>query len=88
MFSKQIFLALDQEPEMADMGAVFVRWSTPGILFYAWSTAYQRFCTNQREVTYTMWSNIGATAVHVGLAYWFTYGLDMGMLGLGLATSI
>jgi Na+-driven multidrug efflux pump len=88
LFSKQIFLAIGQDEEIADKAAIFVITMIPGIVFYAWSTAYQRFCTNQREVKYPMWSNIGATVVHLGLCYFFVDYLGMDLAGVGIASSI
>jgi Na+-driven multidrug efflux pump len=53
-----------------------------------WAANYSKFCTCQREVKIPMFSNIGATLVHFGLAFYLVEYMKWDIYGVSIASCI
>lgn len=76
------------EPHIVSQAAIYVKVIIPGVLFYSWQSCLGRFLSGQGITVVSMYSNGIATFFHIAVAIALTSWLDLGMLGVSIATSL
>ena len=87
LFSQKIFLAIGQDPEVSRLAHIQVLAGLPAMLCYGLFDLYKRWLSDMLNNKVPMISMIVASVLHVPLCVLFIYRLDMGVVGLAVATS-
>ena len=88
IFGEKVLLALGQDPDVAEKTQVLLWYQMPAIFFYGHYDLYMRWLACMRITTVPLVAMIVATLLHLSLCFVFVNFLDLGINGLGLATSI
>ncbi|KAJ3573738.1 hypothetical protein NP233_g2237 [Leucocoprinus birnbaumii] len=89
--AEPIFLALRQEPEVAHLASVYLRWSTLGLPAFAFNNISRRYFQSQNLFSAPAHIIIGVSPINILLNYLLVWGpepIRLGYIGAPLATSI
>ncbi|CDW89421.1 na+-driven multidrug efflux pump [Stylonychia lemnae] len=88
MFSKELYLLLGQDADMASEAATFLQITLPGFFCFGQYLCYQRFLAAQREVRFAMYINLVCFFLHIPLCYYLAISSDLQLVGVAIATSL
>ncbi|KAL1941520.1 hypothetical protein VTO73DRAFT_6959 [Trametes versicolor] len=89
--SESILLFLKQEPEVARLAAVYLRWSAIGLPAYAFNSVSRRYFQSQGLFTVPTRIILGVAPINAVLNYILVWGPDpvrLGFIGAPIATAI
>lgn len=87
-FSEQVLILLHQEPEIAKMAGLYLKYLIPGLFAYGFLQCLLRFLQTQSVVIPLVICSLVPFIIHVGLAYLLTYHTTLGFKGAALAAAI
>ncbi|RWR86285.1 Multi antimicrobial extrusion protein [Cinnamomum micranthum f. kanehirae] len=87
-FSEQVLILLHQEPEIAKMAGLYLKYLIPGLFAYGFLQCLLRFLQTQSVVIPLVICSLVPFVIHVGLAYLLTYHTTLGFKGAALAAAI
>ncbi|KAL0928092.1 hypothetical protein M5K25_002332 [Dendrobium thyrsiflorum] len=87
-FSEEVLIWLHQEPNVAKMAAIYVRYLIPGIFAYGFIQCTLRFLQTQSVVVPLVICSAVPLAVHVGLTHFLVHVIGLGFKGASLSASI
>ncbi|PKU75909.1 protein DETOXIFICATION 19 [Dendrobium catenatum] len=87
-FSEEVLIWLHQEPNVAKMAAIYVRYLIPGIFAYGFIQCILRFLQTQSVVVPLVICSAVPLAVHVGLTHLLVHVIGLGFKGASLSASI
>ena len=87
-FGENILLALGQDPEVAKLTQIQLYYQMPAMFFYGHYDLYKRWLACMRITFVPMVAMFVGTFLHIPLCFLLMDYFDMGIKGLGLASSI
>ncbi|XP_078181316.1 protein DETOXIFICATION 18-like [Carex rostrata] len=87
-FSEEILLLLQQQPEVAHMAGVYLKWLIPGLFAYGGIQCILRFLQTQTVVMPLVVCSLVALLAHVLITYLLVHVFGLGFVGTGIAGSI
>jgi len=87
-FIDKLFFAMGVEPAIAEQAALYIRLTSPGLIFLGWSMDYIMYGQHQGKPIINLISFGGASVIHFFLAYYLAITLNWKMWGLGVASCI
>mmetsp|Transcript_2011 Transcript_2011/g.3558 ORF Transcript_2011/g.3558 Transcript_2011/m.3558 type:complete len:323 (-) Transcript_2011:489-1457(-) len=87
-FIHHLFVWMGQPKDIAEQAAIYVQYTSPGLIFLGWSIDYIFFCQLQGKPIVNIISFGGASIIHFFLAYKLAITYDMKMRGLGIASFV
>ncbi|MCL7021812.1 hypothetical protein MKW94_012491 [Papaver nudicaule] len=87
-FSAHILILLQQEPEVAEMSATYIKWLIPGLFAYAFLQNTLRFLQTQSVILPLVICSVGPLILHVGITYTLVYWIGLGIRGAALSAAI
>lgn len=87
-FVEYLFLAMNQSKNIAREAALYIRVISPSVIVYDWSMCYGAYASLQGRPHFGLYSTIGASIIHMGIAYYFTKVLEWKMFGIALSSGI
>eukprot|EP00347_Sterkiella_histriomuscorum_P003491 403364095 len=88
LFSEYIYLLIGQEPRIAREASHFSFLVIPGLFFFGIYHTYSKYLAGQREVRFSMFTNMIAFFLHIPTIYFIVEYLGFGLHGVAIATSI
>jgi len=88
MSSEPIFLLLRQDPDVAELAGVYVRWSWIGLLPYFYYIVITRFLQAQNELMPVIFSSVVGIGVALIANPILIYWLDLGFVGAPLSKAL
>lgn len=88
IFATPILKLLGQEDDIADLAGEFTLQIIPQLFSLAINFPAQKFLQAQRKLKVMTWISVVALLIHVGLLFFFIFGLDWGTLGAAVAYNI
>ncbi|KAJ3573733.1 hypothetical protein NP233_g2238 [Leucocoprinus birnbaumii] len=89
--AEPLFLALKQDPEVAHLASVYLRWSSLGLPAFAFNNISRRYFQSQNLFSVPTHIIIAVSPINLLLNYLFVWGpapVRLGFIGAPLATSI
>ncbi|XP_020250847.1 protein DETOXIFICATION 18-like [Asparagus officinalis] len=87
-FSEPVLLLLHQDPSVAKMATIYLRFLIPGLFAHAYIQCLVRFLQTQSLVVPLVICSLLPLVFDVGLTYLFVHTLGLGFIGSPLASSI
>jgi len=87
-FIDKFFLACGVDTAIAEQAALYVRLTSPGLIFLGWSVDLMMYGQHQGKPVVNLISIGGASILHFFIAYYFAITLEWKMWGLGVASCI
>ncbi|CAH9116505.1 unnamed protein product [Cuscuta epithymum] len=87
-FSDHILILLKQEPEIAKLAGLYLKFLIPGLFAYGFLQNLLRFMQTQRVILPLVLSSIVPLSIQVGLTYVLVWSTSLGFAGAPLAASI
>ncbi|XP_077244359.1 protein DETOXIFICATION 18-like [Tasmannia lanceolata] len=87
-YSESILILLHQDPEIAKMAGLFLRYLIPGIFAYGFLQCILRFLQTQNIVIPLVIFSLIPLVVHVGITYLLVHHTSLGFKGAALAAAI
>lgn len=87
-FSEPILILLHQDPDVAKMASIYLRFLIPGLFAYACLQCILRFCQTQSVVIPLVVCSVLTLVVDVGVTYLLVHTLGLGYKGASLAASV
>lgn len=87
-YSEPILILLHQEPAIAKMAGLYLRYLIPALYAYAFLQCLLRFLQTQSVVIPLVICSLVPLILHVGLAYLLAHHTPLGFKGAALAASI
>ncbi|CAH9142090.1 unnamed protein product [Cuscuta epithymum] len=87
-FSEHILVLLKQEPEIAKLAGLYLKFLIPGLFAYGFLQNLLRFMQTQRVVLPLVLSSIVPLAIQIGLTHVLVRLTSLGFVGAPLAASI
>ncbi|KAL5714073.1 hypothetical protein ACHQM5_016082 [Ranunculus cassubicifolius] len=87
-YSEPILILLHQQPQVAKLAAVYIRYMIPGILAYAILQCILRFTQTQTVVMPLVVCSVVPLAIHIPLTYILVHRTVLGFRGAALAAAI
>ena len=87
IFLKQIYQALGQEEEIANLAVQYVWTIAPSVIFYVQAMAGIMYAESNKYTFASMGTLAVASLIHVGLVFMLVGWLKMGWTGICIATS-
>ena len=87
-FSETILIWLHQDPDVAKLASVYLRFFIPGLFAYAYLQCLLRFVQTQSVVIPLVVCSLLPLVFDVGLTYILVHTLGLGYMGASLASSI
>lgn len=87
-FSEEVLILLHQEPNVAKMAAIYVRYLIPGIFAYGFIQCTLRFLQTQSVVVPLVICSAAPLALHFGLTHLLVHVIGLGFKGASLSASI
>ncbi|VFQ72975.1 unnamed protein product [Cuscuta campestris] len=87
-FSEHILVLLQQDPEIAKLSGLYLKFFIPGLFAYGFLQNLLRFMQTQRVVLPLVMSSIVPLTIQVGLTYVLVRFTSLGFAGAPLAASI
>ena len=86
-FSEKILVAFGQDEEVSHLTNVYVWAALPAVIFYSQYDLYKRWLACQRITFVPMVAMFIGTSLHVPFCYLYVKYFDLGLIGLGVASS-
>jgi MATE family multidrug resistance protein len=86
--TETIFLTLQQDPEVCKNAQEYVIAYTPGMIIMALINSQQRFLNMMAVNTMPLVCTSVGTLLHVGMCYWLVTQKQLGIQGVGIASSV
>ncbi|KAK8961431.1 MATE efflux family protein LAL5 [Platanthera guangdongensis] len=87
-YTEPVLIFLRQEPPVAAMAAVYMRYLIPGIFAYGFIQCALRFCQAQSVVMPLVTFSVVSAIVHAILAYSLVHAAGLGFRGTSISASI
>lgn len=87
-FSEPVLIWLHQDPNVAKMASIYLRYQIPGLFAYGYMQCIMRFLQTQSVVIPLVICAVCTLLFDVGLTYFAVEILGLGFIGASLATSI
>ncbi|XP_077210651.1 protein DETOXIFICATION 18-like [Tasmannia lanceolata] len=87
-YSEPILILLHQDPEIAKMAGLFLRYLIPGIFAYGFVQCILRFLQTQNIVIPLVIFSLIPLVIHVGITYVLVHHTSLGFKGAALAAAI
>eukprot|EP00356_Strombidium_inclinatum_P007903 CAMPEP_0170482006 /NCGR_PEP_ID=MMETSP0208-20121228/2219_1 /TAXON_ID=197538 /ORGANISM="Strombidium inclinatum, Strain S3" /LENGTH=508 /DNA_ID=CAMNT_0010754799 /DNA_START=8 /DNA_END=1534 /DNA_ORIENTATION=+ len=87
-FIDRLFFAMGVEAAIAEQAALYVRLTSPGLIFLGWSVDYLMYGQHQGKPIVNLVSIGTASILHFFIAYHLAITWDLKMWGLGIASTI
>lgn len=88
IFATPVLKFLGQEDDIADLAGEFTLQIIPQLFSLAINFPAQKFLQAQRKLKVMTWISVVAFIIHVGLLFFFIFGLGWGTLGAAVAYNI
>ncbi|XP_058072364.1 protein DETOXIFICATION 18-like [Magnolia sinica] len=88
LFSEPILILLHQEPEIAKMAGLYLRYLIPGLFAYGFLQCILRFLQTQSVVVPLVICSLVPFVIHVGITYVIVHHTALGFKGAALAAAI
>ncbi|KAF6136453.1 hypothetical protein GIB67_035012 [Kingdonia uniflora] len=88
VYSEPILLLLHQEPEVAKMAALYMKYLIPGLFAYGFLQCILRFLQTQTVIIPLVLCSVIPFVVHIGFTYAFVYHTGLGFKGAALSASV
>ncbi|PKA46686.1 MATE efflux family protein LAL5 [Apostasia shenzhenica] len=87
-FTEPLLIWLHQEPQVAAMAALYLRYLIPGLFAYGFIQCMLRFCQTQSVVNPLIFFSLLPLVLHVGLAFLLVRVVGLGFIGTSLSASV
>lgn len=87
-FSEPVLIWLHQDPDVAKMASIYLRFLIPGLFAYSCLQCILRFCQTQSVVIPLVVCSVCTLVIDVGLTYLLVHTLGLGYKGASLAASL
>ncbi|KAL0911380.1 hypothetical protein M5K25_019516 [Dendrobium thyrsiflorum] len=87
-YTEPVLIFLHQEPQVAKLAALYVKYLIPGLFAYGFIQCILRFCQTQSVVIPLVLFSVVPLILHVGLAYFLANVIGFGFKGTSLSASI
>ena len=87
-FIKEIYVAIGQEPEVAELASTYIWYVMPGVFFFMQATSAVKAAESLKYTSAMFVSSSIASIFHLIMVYVFIEVYDWGFEGIAIATSI
>ncbi|XP_020574092.1 protein DETOXIFICATION 18-like [Phalaenopsis equestris] len=87
-YTEPVLILLQQEPQVAKLAALYVKYLIPGLFAYGLIQCLLRFCQTQSVVMPLVLFSAAPLILHAGLTYFLTKVAGFGFMGTSLSASI
>lgn len=87
-YSEAVLIMLHQDPQVAKMAGLYLKYQIPGLFAYAYLQCLLRFLQTQSVVIPLVICSVIPLLLHVGLTYLLVHTLDLGFNGSALSGSV
>ncbi|ESQ28715.1 hypothetical protein EUTSA_v10018475mg [Eutrema salsugineum] len=88
MFMNQILILLHQDPQIAELAAVYCLWLIPALFGYSVLESLVRYFQSQRLIFPMVLSSLAALAFHVPLCWLMVHRFEFGVKGAAVSIGI
>ena len=88
VFAEHAYIALGLDPLVAKEAQSFVLLSLPGLLFLSISNCLTRYLSGQREVRFSMYTNLITFVLHIFIAYYLAVNQALKLQGIAIANTL
>lgn len=88
LFTEPVLILLQQDPNISNMAALYIKYLIPGLFAYGLMNCLLRFLQTQSVVIPLVVCSVLPLIFHIGLTYVLVHFTSLGFVGAPLATSI
>lgn len=85
VFSTYVF---GMDEAVTELAYIYILAALPGFFFLTQYTILSSYCNAQKEMVIPIYATVGGFFIHLALLYILVDGLNMGLLGVGISTSV
>lgn len=87
-FTEPILILLQQDPQISNMAALYIKYLIPGLFAYGIIQNILRFLQTQSVVYPLVWCSLVPFIAHIAFNYALVYHTSLGYIGSPLAVSV